>query len=349
MAPLQVTAGSVGWLTLFSPGSKPGCSRSVAPIRRFRSCATTRSAAAGSASASFSTASLCPGHPRPADHLRDLRRLFGGGLAGALAMTAAGIFLPAFPFGLASSTTASKRLIEDQRLHRFLEGVAAAVCRIDRGHHGSTWLARQRVGPPILPGAIIFAAALATPCLWRSKNERTDGRVRLGNRGRRVIPLILSKTFILRSRYKCSTLSIVAPRFCRALVEFADAEQISLPANARSSISSMSAGPLAGRRHLRCPARPAQRLGGARDAQAARRQGLRPAQRIGPRLPLQPGGVRHRREEIGIERNRPGVLQRLAGKRRIAPCSACPTSSSGDELDELEQMIARARKAKGGK
>ena len=39
-------------------------------------------------------------------------------------------------------------------------------------------------------------------------------------------------------------------------------------------------GAAARRRNLRCPARPAQRLGRACDAQAARGQGLRPAQPI---------------------------------------------------------------------
>ena len=35
-------------------------------------------------------------------------------------------------------------------------------------------------------------------------------------------------------------------------------------------------------------------------------------------------------------------------RARRAPCSGCPTGSMTDELDELEQMIANARKDKGG-
>src|SRR5205814_8676431 len=36
----------------------------------------------------------------------------------------------------------------------------------------------------------------------------------------------------------------------------------------------------------------------------------------GARLPLQPGGLRLGRQEIRAERDRPGLLQRLAGERR---------------------------------
>ena len=90
-----------------------------------------------------------------------------GGLAGALAMTA-GIFLPAFAFALLFYDRL-ERVIEDERLHRFLEGVAAgvvgliAVTAVQLG-----WNVSQSV--PSLPlGAAIFAAALALLYLWRSK------------------------------------------------------------------------------------------------------------------------------------------------------------------------------------
>ena len=58
-----------------------------------------------------------------------------------------------------------------------------------------------------------------------------------------------------------------------------------------------------------------ERVGGSRDAQATRGQRFRPAQRIRARLPLHPGRVRECGEEIGAERNRARVLQRVAGER----------------------------------
>jgi chromate transporter len=90
-----------------------------------------------------------------------------GGLAGALAMTA-GIFLPAFAFALLFYDRL-ERVVEDERLHRFLEGVAAgvvgliAVTAVQLG-----W----NVGGSIssLPiGAIIFVGGLTTLYVWRSK------------------------------------------------------------------------------------------------------------------------------------------------------------------------------------
>jgi chromate transporter len=90
-----------------------------------------------------------------------------GGFAGALAMTA-GIFLPAFAFGLLFYDRL-ERVIEDERLHRFLEGVAAgvvgiiAVTAVELG-----WNVAQSV-PALIWAALIFAAALATLYLWRSK------------------------------------------------------------------------------------------------------------------------------------------------------------------------------------
>lgn len=90
-----------------------------------------------------------------------------GGLGGALAMTA-GIFLPAFAFALLFYDHL-ERVIDDERLHRFLEGVAAgvvgliAVTAIQLG-----WNVSRSV--PSLPlGAVIFAGGLAALYLWRSK------------------------------------------------------------------------------------------------------------------------------------------------------------------------------------
>ena len=90
-----------------------------------------------------------------------------GGLAGALAMTA-GIFLPAFAFALVFYDRL-ERVIEHERLHRFLEGVAAgvvgliAVTALQLG-----WNVARSV--PQLPfAAVLFAVALAALYLWKSK------------------------------------------------------------------------------------------------------------------------------------------------------------------------------------
>ena len=90
-----------------------------------------------------------------------------GGFGGAFAMTA-GIFLPAFAFALLFYDHL-ERVIEDDRLHRFLEGVAAgvvgliAVTAVQLG-----WDAIRTV-PSLLFGAAIFAVALALLYVWRSK------------------------------------------------------------------------------------------------------------------------------------------------------------------------------------
>lgn len=90
-----------------------------------------------------------------------------GGFAGALAMTA-GIFLPAFAFALLFYD-GLERVIEDERLHRFLEGVAAAVVgliavtAIELGRNVG------RSVPSLPAGVAIFLAGLAVLYLWRSK------------------------------------------------------------------------------------------------------------------------------------------------------------------------------------
>ena len=90
-----------------------------------------------------------------------------GGFAGALAITA-GIFLPAFLFALIFYDRL-ERVIEDERLHRLLEGIAAgvvgliAVTALQLG-----WNVAQSIPSPIL-GAAIFAASMALLYLWKSK------------------------------------------------------------------------------------------------------------------------------------------------------------------------------------
>jgi chromate transporter len=90
-----------------------------------------------------------------------------GGVAGALAMTS-GIFLPAFAFALLFYDRLES-VIEDERLHRFLEGVAAgvvgliAVTALQLAY--SVWSSV----PSLHFGALIFAASLALLYLWKSK------------------------------------------------------------------------------------------------------------------------------------------------------------------------------------
>lgn len=90
-----------------------------------------------------------------------------GGLAGALAMTA-GIFLPAFAFAMLFFDRL-ERVVEDERLHRLLEGVAAGVVGLIAAT--TLELGASVVGRvPSLPfAAFIFAASLALLYLWRSK------------------------------------------------------------------------------------------------------------------------------------------------------------------------------------
>jgi chromate transporter len=90
-----------------------------------------------------------------------------GGLPGALAMTA-GIFLPAFGFAMLFYD-GLERVMEDERLHHFLEGVAAAVVGLIAVTAVQLGVNVGRSVPALLPAAMIFAAALALLYLWRSK------------------------------------------------------------------------------------------------------------------------------------------------------------------------------------
>jgi chromate transporter len=90
-----------------------------------------------------------------------------GGLVGALAITA-GVFLPAFAFALLFYDRL-ERVVEDERLHRLLEGVAAgvvglvAVTAVQLG-----WTVAGSV-PSLLWAAGLFAAALLLLYRWRSR------------------------------------------------------------------------------------------------------------------------------------------------------------------------------------
>jgi chromate transporter len=90
-----------------------------------------------------------------------------GGFAGALAITA-GIFFPAFSFALLFYDRL-ERVIEDERLHRPLEGIAAgvvgliAVTALQLG-----WNVAQSV-PSLALGTAIFVVGLVLLYVWKSK------------------------------------------------------------------------------------------------------------------------------------------------------------------------------------
>lgn len=90
-----------------------------------------------------------------------------GGLVGALAMTA-GIFLPAFAFGLLFYDRL-ERVVEDERLHRFLEGVTAGVVGLIAVTALQLGLNVARSVPQLAVAALLFSGALAMLYLWRSK------------------------------------------------------------------------------------------------------------------------------------------------------------------------------------
>lgn len=90
-----------------------------------------------------------------------------GGLGGALAITA-GMFLPAFAFGMIFYDRL-ERLVEDARLHRFLAGVAAAVVGLIAVTTVQLAANVARTVPGTLVAAIILVTALIVLYRWRSK------------------------------------------------------------------------------------------------------------------------------------------------------------------------------------
>ena len=90
-----------------------------------------------------------------------------GGLTGALAMTA-GIFLPAFAFSLLFFDRL-ERVVEDERLHRFLEGVAAGVVGLIAATTFELALNVSERVPSLFYAAQIFCFSLAALYLARSK------------------------------------------------------------------------------------------------------------------------------------------------------------------------------------
>ncbi len=90
-----------------------------------------------------------------------------GGLAGALAITA-GIFLPAFGFALLFYDRL-ERVIENERLHRLLEGVAAGVVGLIAVTALQLGWNIARSMPSLALGTMTFVASLALLYLWKSK------------------------------------------------------------------------------------------------------------------------------------------------------------------------------------
>ncbi len=90
-----------------------------------------------------------------------------GGVTGALAMTA-GIFLPAFAFALLFYDRLES-VIENDGLHRFLEGVAAGVVGLIAVTALQLGWNVARAVPSIPLAAVIFAASLGLLYAWKSK------------------------------------------------------------------------------------------------------------------------------------------------------------------------------------
>jgi chromate transporter len=167
-ASMLVEAGSVGALALFLSGLKAGLltfGGAYTAIPFVRQDAVGRGwVSDGQFLDSLALSGIIPA---PLIIFATFVGYLAGGLAGALAITA-GIFLPAFSFGLLFYDRL-ERVIEDERLHHLLEGVAAgvvgliAVTAVQLG-----WSVAQTVSSAAL-GAAIFAASLALLYLWKSK------------------------------------------------------------------------------------------------------------------------------------------------------------------------------------
>jgi chromate transporter len=167
-APPLVEQGSVGALALFVSGLKAGL---LTFGGAYTAIPFVRGDAVGRGWVSdgqfLDSLALSGVIPAPLIIFATFVGYLAGGLAGALAITA-GIFLPAFSFALLFYDRL-ERVIEDERLHRLLEGVAAgvvgliAVTALQLG-----WNAALSV-PSLALGAAIFAASLALLYLWKSK------------------------------------------------------------------------------------------------------------------------------------------------------------------------------------
>lgn len=87
----------------------------------------------------------------------------GGGLPGALALTV-GVFLPAFAFTMIGHQF-FERLVDDRRLHAFLDGVTAGVV----GLIAATAVELLGAALPDLPAVLIFVLSLVILYQWKTK------------------------------------------------------------------------------------------------------------------------------------------------------------------------------------
>jgi chromate transporter len=87
----------------------------------------------------------------------------GDGFPGAVALTT-GVFLPAFAFTMIGHQF-FERLVDDQRLHAFLDGVTAGVV----GLIAATAVELLRAALPDLPAVLIFTLSLVVLYIWKSK------------------------------------------------------------------------------------------------------------------------------------------------------------------------------------
>ncbi len=163
-----VAAGSVGALALFLSGLKAGLltfGGAYTAIPFVRNDAVGRGwVSEGQFLDSLALSGIIPA---PLIIFATFVGYLAGGLAGALAITA-GIFLPAFALALLFYDRL-ERVIEDERLHRLLEGVAAGVVGlIAVTAQQLGWNVAQTV-PSLALGAALFAASLALLYLWKSK------------------------------------------------------------------------------------------------------------------------------------------------------------------------------------
>ena len=164
----QVPPGSVGALALFLSGLKAGLltfGGAYTAIPFVRGDAVGRGwVSEGQFLDSLALSGIIPA---PLIIFATFLGYIAGGLVGALAMTA-GIFLPAFAFGLLFYDRL-ELVMDDERLHDLLAGVAAgvvgliAVTAVQLG-----WNVARSVEAP-LAGATIFVAGLAILYLWKSK------------------------------------------------------------------------------------------------------------------------------------------------------------------------------------
>jgi chromate transporter len=164
----QVQSGSVGALALFLSGLKAGL---LTFGGAYTAIPFVRGDAVGrgwiSESQFLDSLALSGIIPAPLIIFATFVGYIAGGVGGALAMTA-GIFLPAFAFALLFYDRL-ERVIEDERLHSFLEGVAAGVVGLITVTAVELGWNLSRSAPSLVSGVAIFATALALLYLWRSK------------------------------------------------------------------------------------------------------------------------------------------------------------------------------------